>query len=276
MKNIFLLPTDKPSYLFIIDKSKMFVPEAPYLSYSTVGGRVHKTEGSDIYRPHFIYITNAEKFKKDEWVTDGIEVIKASSKVVDAQGLVNRRDWRKVALTNDTSLIEDGVQQVSSSFLSFYAENPVDYVRVEKWLDDEGKKFYSLNFPPKEIKTEEKCKGSFKDCFKTLNECTCGNIIDNWLEKNGNPEISKQVEREAELYPTINKIIDGGKNLPKGFEVSRGQAIDYAFDVALEVAEKMYSEEDLHNAFYNGWIYRGENYTFPKAKKEWLEQFKNR
>ena len=101
-----------------------------------------------------------------------------------------------------------------------------------------------------------------------------GNRITNWLEKNGNPEIMKQVEKEAELYQTINKIIDGGKNLPKGFEVSRGQAIDYAFDVALEVAEKLYTEEDLHNTFYNGWIYRGENYTFPKAKKEWFEQFK--
>ena len=38
--------------------------------------------------------------------------------------------------------------------------------------------------------------------------------------------------------------------------------------------EKSYSVEDLHNAFYNGWIYRGDNYTFPKAKKEWFEQFK--
>ena len=38
--------------------------------------------------------------------------------------------------------------------------------------------------------------------------------------------------------------------------------------------EKSYSEEDLHNAFYNGWIYRGDNYTFPKAKKEWIENLK--
>ena len=38
--------------------------------------------------------------------------------------------------------------------------------------------------------------------------------------------------------------------------------------------ENMYSEEDLHNAFYNGWIYRGDNYTFPKAKKEWIENLK--
>lgn len=40
--------------------------------------------------------------------------------------------------------------------------------------------------------------------------------------------------------------------------------------------ERMYSEEDLHNAFYNGWLYRGENYQFPKAKKEWFNQFKNK
>ena len=41
-------------------------------------------------------------------------------------------------------------------------------------------------------------------------------------------------------------------------------------------AERMYSEEDLHNAFYNGWLYRGENYSFPKAKKEWFEQQKKK
>jgi len=41
-------------------------------------------------------------------------------------------------------------------------------------------------------------------------------------------------------------------------------------------AERMHSEEELCNAFYNGWLYRGENYTFPKAKKEWFEQVKKK
>jgi hypothetical protein len=40
-----------------------------------------------------------------------------------------------------------------------------------------------------------------------------------------------------------------------------------------EQDKNRYSEEELHNAFYNGWIYRGEDYSFPKAKKEWFEQF---
>jgi hypothetical protein len=40
--------------------------------------------------------------------------------------------------------------------------------------------------------------------------------------------------------------------------------------------KNLYSEEDLHNAFYNGWLYRGDDYTFPKAKQEWLTQFKKK
>jgi hypothetical protein len=47
------------------------------------------------------------------------------------------------------------------------------------------------------------------------------------------------------------------------------------YDKGIKDSERMYSEEELHNAFYNGWIYRGEDYSFPKAKKEWFEQFKN-
>jgi uncharacterized protein (DUF433 family) len=60
---------------------------------------------------------------------------------------------------------------------------------------------------------------------------------------------------ETELYITINKIIDGGKNLIKGTNVSRGQAVDYAFDIALKIAkwqaERMYSEEEVIKSFDN-------------------------
>jgi hypothetical protein len=56
---------------------------------------------------------------------------------------------------------------------------------------------------------------------------------------------------ETELYITINKIIDGGKNLIKGTNVSRGQAVDYAFDIALKIAKwqakRMYSEEEVRH-----------------------------
>ena len=37
-----------------------------------------------------------EKFKVNDLVCDGIMVIKATPKLVDAQGLIGRRNWRKV------------------------------------------------------------------------------------------------------------------------------------------------------------------------------------
>ncbi len=43
----------------------------------------------------------------------------------------------------------------------------------------------------------------------------------------------------------------------------------------LEEEDKTYTFEDIINAFYNGWIYRGESeYTYPKAKKEFIENLK--
>jgi hypothetical protein len=37
-----------------------------------------------------------ENFKKDDLVTDGIKVMKATSKLVEAQELLGRRNWRKI------------------------------------------------------------------------------------------------------------------------------------------------------------------------------------
>lgn len=43
----------------------------------------------------------------------------------------------------------------------------------------------------------------------------------------------------------------------------------------LEVEDKTYTFDDIINAFYNGWNYRGESeYTYPKAKKEFIENLK--
>lgn len=43
----------------------------------------------------------------------------------------------------------------------------------------------------------------------------------------------------------------------------------------LEVEDKTYTFDDIINAFYNGWIYRGESeYTYPKAKKEFINNLK--
>ncbi len=40
--------------------------------------------------------------------------------------------------------------------------------------------------------------------------------------------------------------------------------------------ERSYSEEDVKNAFLDGWQLRDGDLPFPKAKKEWFKQFKKK
>ena len=77
-----------------------------------------------------IYITSNSKFVRDEYITDGIEVMKATPKLVDAQGLVDRRDWKKILMTTDPELIKDGVHPIGEDFLKWFVENPT-CVKVE-------------------------------------------------------------------------------------------------------------------------------------------------
>jgi hypothetical protein len=71
-----------------------------------------------------MYITTDSKFVRDEYITDGIEVMKATPKLVDAQGLVDRRDWKKIIITTDPELIKEGVQSIDDEFLEWFVKNP--------------------------------------------------------------------------------------------------------------------------------------------------------
>lgn len=77
-----------------------------------------------------IYITSNSKFVRDEYITDGIEVMKATPKLVDAQGLVDRRDWKKILMTTDPELIKDGVHPIGEDFLQWFVKNPT-CIKVE-------------------------------------------------------------------------------------------------------------------------------------------------
>ena len=113
-----------------------------------------------------IHITSDEKFVKDDYITDGIEVIRATPKLVDAQGLVNRRDWKKIILSTDEELIKDGVQKIGEGFLKWFMDNPdCEYIEVGKtnklidnYADNEKDKWevtYHIYNPDNQPKFEE-------------------------------------------------------------------------------------------------------------------------
>jgi len=167
MKNIHVLPTDKPSKIALSFK-KLFFNSKPLSSI--------------LYKNQNICITSDDKFVCDEYVTDGIEVIRASSKLVNAQGLVDRRDWKKIVLTTDTKLIEDGVQPIDDEFLKWFVNNPscekVEIYRSGNHYDGAMEfyepSFYKIIIPKKnfycgdEVDYDDKCLEQCENC----NDCT--------------------------------------------------------------------------------------------------------
>ncbi|HSE99744.1 MAG TPA: hypothetical protein VLA48_02520 [Nitrososphaeraceae archaeon] len=229
MKNIYLIPTDKPSRLFIIDKSKMFKPEAPYLSFSTVGGRVHKVEGSELYQPQNMYITSDEDIKDSDYIIDIKDnyVYKAN-----LEGCVNwvTKNEQKIILTRDPLLIEHGVQKIDDEFLEWFIKNSdCEFVEVEKLYRKERNDTGMIGSPM-----------SFTVFDKYKINIPKANIIDTWLEKNGDPAIEKQVAEQLELEEAGIEhcnLIDTYPQLENPL---------FSFKTGAKwMAEKMYSEEEM-------------------------------
>lgn len=156
MKNIFLFPTE--------NSSRLSYDQDGVLQLNRLQWRK---------RTQYVYITSDEKFKINEWITDGIEIIKATPKLVNAQGLVDRRDWKKIVLTTDQDLIEDyGVQSIDDDFLEWFVKNPTcEYVKVKKITYPSTKGFlegkpliikniYEIIIPKEEPKFEDSTENS--------------------------------------------------------------------------------------------------------------------
>ena len=155
-----------------------------------------------------IYITIGEKFVNDEYITDGIEIIKATSKLVDAQGLIDRRNWKKIVLTTDINLIKDGVEEISDKFLKWFIRNPkCELVGVNSYCKhgDEcpSKGAYDkqhlchvaynirvATLPKKKVETFIKCYDKYNQLLKE------GDYVD--VQKDGVHQIYKK--EDGQLY----------------------------------------------------------------------------
>ena len=64
-----------------------------------------------------IYITNDEKPKDGDWITNGLTVLKA------IKGTTPTLLWKKIILTTDEDLIKDDVQPIENDFKQWYVKN---------------------------------------------------------------------------------------------------------------------------------------------------------
>ena len=142
MKNIHVLPTDKPSYLYQIGND---------LTLSVV----NSTHQNNIGR--HIYITSDEEIKEGYYIdlADN-SILKASKEDLKSFKSYDKLQFKKIILTTDQDLIKDGVQAIPDEFLEWFVKNPTcEFVNIITSLNTETRKIsYEIIIPKEESKQE--------------------------------------------------------------------------------------------------------------------------
>jgi hypothetical protein len=292
MKNIFVLPTDKPSRLY------------------EFGGEYHlQIKSQENFRSQHIYITSDGKIKVGDWVycnREGFEPVLKQK--VNPMGVNNDPLMKKIILTTDQDLIKDGVQAIDDEFLEWFVKNPnCEYVGVE-WKIVINYSFprsayfkYKIIIPKEEPKQElnfyEKLKEYFEntprekvleDWNKSAHLDNVGPTVDEFLENSNEERLKDVAERfyseQSESYENaIEPTFDDSRYLVTGFidGVKSDIAKEYWF-------EKF--EEDLKTAYFSGIKTTGEGWngeyangnhpnveeTFEEKFQEWFEKYKKK
>jgi hypothetical protein len=220
MKNIHVVPTDKPSRFFKDDLGY-------YFSFETL-------QRSNFINQN-IYITSDEEIKEGDWYLiefNGLKITQCTSteELISIEG---RNDCKKIILTTDQDLIKDGVQAIDDEFLEWFVKNPsCEYVEVKKGFADGtawGYNFldYKIIIPKEEPKQELPIiNGSYGCTIQTKKEEPKQETLEKAAERYADEQEKKEENNYNDCYANdYNGFLDGAKYQ----------------------SERMYSEEDMLN-----------------------------
>ena len=218
MKNIHILPTDKPGWVGrFIDTNNLFL---------RISNDIPRGENVNIY------ITNSEEIKEGDWC---LEFNALGNKIMDVCKapciIPGECILIKIILTTDPTLIADGVQAIDDKFLEWFVENPnCNKVEVELFPKFSNK-LYGIIIPKEEPK-QIKCycgHTTYCDCspLEEPKQETLEEAAENYANKKGHIPTT-------ELEDAIFK---------QGF-----------LDGAKWQAERMYSEEDMKKCWNSAYI----------------------
>ena len=211
-----------------------------------------------------VYITSDEEIKEGDWhlhYYEGKPIVSKShnSAVKGINEIAEQFGYKKVILTTDQDLINDGVQEINDGFLEWFVKNPnCNFVRAIKVpYFDESNYSYVLIIPLEE---------DFE--LVSIGEETVKLAIPMIQDRE---EIKQETLEEAaeRLYPTtINSFTDSG------FDMSETERLIF-INGAKWQQERMYSEEEVRKMFsrYNEVIAHRDNEEW----QAWIDkQFKKK
>jgi len=174
MKNIHVLPTEKPSRIYLIKSNNK-------LGITSNNPEFTENFGSGTQNQH-ICITSNEEIKEGDWVIDDENDILEVIEIERNQGLARCVNFtyvldscKKIILTTDKDLIKDGVQAIDDEFLEWFVKNPsCEEIETFKvwWSDDSYS--YEIIIPKEDwLLNNPQCK-QIESCSKSLSKkCIC-------------------------------------------------------------------------------------------------------
>ena len=151
MENLFVLPTDKPSRLIRNEKGII-------LSNDTISKYLHLIQAKYCN----IYITFDEEIKEGDWFIHNGTIDGDLRTKFTVQKWYNNhsekmyylKDCKKIILTTDQDLINDGVQAIDDEFLEWFVKNPsCEFVDIKPFRNPNGKIVcYKITIPQEEPK----------------------------------------------------------------------------------------------------------------------------
>jgi hypothetical protein len=252
MRNLHLLPTDKPGSKLI--KHKVFNE----VKISSLKNLMYWDNAN-------IYITSDEEisgFENNIWVILGTRVFHWQN----TMALVFGNKPKKIILTTDDQLIKDGVQTIPDEFLEWFVKNPsCEYVEVKDITTipslqlgrPNGHLMYKIIIPQEESKTNLE-----KLPFPKLVE-----EFANYYKEVPLVEESKQ-ETLEEFAERMSTVVDGIDSY------SRNGCKKAIIIGANWQAERMYSEalEFAQWISHNDWVYLPSKNYWVNEEQEELEQ----
>ncbi len=118
MKNIHVLPAEKPSNGYILGKC---IKELSDVKIGQLVKTYYLMFDEEYFQPQNIYITSgAEDINENDYI------ITKDGRLVQVSYLLSKdlEDASKVILTTDQDLIKDGVQAIDDEFLEWFVKNP--------------------------------------------------------------------------------------------------------------------------------------------------------
>jgi hypothetical protein len=296
MKNVHLIPTDKPSMLYSKDGNHK-------LANSTMAMDWYISSAG--YKPINIYITSDEEIKEDDY---RMNIQRGYFKKSDKEGLdyYNKRNdvFKKIILTTDQDLIKDGVQSINDTFLEWFVKNPSceeveveNHYRIKSGTIQEhrdgiaGYEYYEYKII---IPKEEPKQLNPKDFgLPQLGTKEFNNLA---MEMFGGKPKQETLEEFANNYSkdpfVITGVLIGAKWQAERIglmeiELNHTKTLLASCEKALEDRDKkvkrMYSEEEVGDLFKKyqydlaQWVLRMEDDINGKPMPiEWFEQFKKK